>query len=571
MLSLDKLKQASPTINTDADPIILASQLRAVEAIAYSVQGAEDLEGPADCKLGRPPRAHISAFQQYPDLLDDSWDDPPLDETAEEAAAEEPQEPANITASTPYSYAVTSRSQLSKRAIAIDLQLLTWLQSITKGSSLTSLYHLPKRSFVMGIVVLWRALNPSRFVLKWAALDELESCVFDGEDVRGFRIRYQNARINIRQHNVTVDDIEVRQMLKSGLPSHVAQNVMREIASKQDVNPMEVLNQELVALDATNNSSNQLAMVNNATTAARAPRQFGKCKRCGRDDCVPNACFRNRDINGKVLDKGTKTEQGKLLGIRAYEESNRRAAAEHSNSNRNAREPLAKSQYPLGGTANSAHAQPNHEEFMTKFKGMDTDSKMEAIMNYQMEQMLSTNESNGKYDVISLYNIYKTFYGPRGKGIKCILDSGAGIHLSKHAQNLDTQSRIMVAGFNGSTETTNGVGDLPCTFTDALTNDVFEFTFMGVHGHNGVKTLISLGLVLRAGPTLEAQPTGDTLLYTPARTRCIAVTLGDENILHFTCTNKTGRHLVAPRNLPKAERHHTVPKGPIAQWEVCVA
>ena len=49
MLSLDNLKQASPTIDTDADPLILASQLRAVlaEAIAYSrsVQGAEGLEG----------------------------------------------------------------------------------------------------------------------------------------------------------------------------------------------------------------------------------------------------------------------------------------------------------------------------------------------------------------------------------------------------------------------------------------------------------------------------------------------------------------------------------------------
>ena len=127
------------------------------------------------------------------------------------------------------------------------------------------------------------------------------------------------------------------------------------------------------------------------------------------------------------------------------------------------------------------------QQTMAAFKGMDAEAKIEALMNLQMEQML--NKSNGNYDVIALYNIYKT-YNSLGKEIMCILDSGAGVHLSKHAQNLDTQSRIMVAGFNGSTETTNGVGDLPCTFTDALTNDVLEFTFMGVHGHS----LLGFGL-----------------------------------------------------------------------------
>ena len=177
------------------------------------------------------------------------------------------------------------------------------------------------------------------------------------------------------------------------------------------------------------------------------------------------------------------------------------------------------------------------QQTMAAFKGMDAEAKIEALMNLQMEQML--NKSNGNYDVIALYNIYKT-YNSLDKEIMCILDSGAGVHLSKYAQNLDrdTQSRIMVAGSNGSTETTNGVGGLPCTFTDALTGDVFAFSFMGVHGHNGVKTLISLGLLLRAGSTLEARPADDILLFTPPHTHCIAVMLGDDNILHFTCTNR---------------------------------
>ena len=135
------------------------------------------------------------------------------------------------------------------------------------------------------------------------------------------------------------------------------------------------------------------------------------------------------------------------------------------------------------------------------------------------------NKPDGNYVLELLCNLDEIYKGYPKTEIRCILDSGACVNLSKYATHLNTESRIMVAGFNGSTETPKHPGaSMPFQFHLAATTS----------------------------------STSHAALAT--QQQCMNV-----------CMNVAGRHLLAPRNLPKAEQHITVPKGPIAQWEVCVA
>ena len=78
---------------------------------------------------------------------------------------------------------------------------------------------------------------------------------------------------------------------------------------------------------------------------------------------------------------------------------------------------------------------------------------------------------------------------------EAILDSGAGVHISDDVQADDDTRRIMVAGFDGSTQCTKGTGSLSCFFEDAITSENFNYTIKNINKISGTKTLISLGLL----------------------------------------------------------------------------
>ena len=80
-----------------------------------------------------------------------------------------------------------------------------------------------------------------------------------------------------------------------------------------------------------------------------------------------------------------------------------------------------------------------------------------------------------------------------------LLDSGSSGHFSPHVTDLDTTCQVIVTGFNGSSERTNGKGNIKCICQDAYTSQPFECQLTEAHSYNGSKSLISLGLLLREG------------------------------------------------------------------------
>ena len=119
---------------------------------------------------------------------------------------------------------------------------------------------------------------------------------------------------------------------------------------------------------------------------------------------------------------------------------------------------------------------------------------------------------------------------------EAILDSGAGVHLSDDVQADDDTHRIMVAGFDGSTHCTKGTGSLSCFFEDAITSENFNYTIKNINKISGTKTLISLGLLIRAGFTFHVHSVDDILLYTPQKRHCIKGYLKQDNILYISYT-----------------------------------
>ena len=337
-------------------------------------------------------------------------------------------------------------------------------------------------------------------------------------------------RALLKRSKVSPDEMLLLFYSQAGLPSKIQFDIVDDISNGEleDTSFYDLVVRYQDAISAVQSSDNQGVDV----YFARPPESSGPCNRCGREGHDRDTCFANRHNDGHKLDPNTKTANGKRLGqehAKQLEESRPQNRDRGQSRNRNT-------------SQNSSQNPARHANVTQEIQDISLEEKVNfMITEFLQDPNKGSNEYSKLLRILNIYKIYREYVINENSIkepvlIRCILDSGAGIHLSKYAQHLDTRSQIMVAGFNGSTETTNGVGDLPCTFTDALTGSSFDFSFNGVHGHNGVKTLISLGILLQAGFALEARSAHDILLFTPARTHCIAVTLGSDNILYFTCT-----------------------------------
>ena len=168
MFSLDKLKQAAPTIDSDGDDANVVREMRALETVAYRCLGCRHLEEWVDFKVGRPTRAQRTATTQFSQLLDPSWqivDKPqqkestPLRKSKSPAAAAEEQQGEEA-------YRFTSRDQLPQDALDLDSALFPWLQSMVKGRLNAVLYDLPLECFSAGVWAIYKNIQGSKLLLK---------------------------------------------------------------------------------------------------------------------------------------------------------------------------------------------------------------------------------------------------------------------------------------------------------------------------------------------------------------------------------------------------------------------
>jgi hypothetical protein len=360
--------------------------MRALETVAYRCLGGRHLEEWVDFKVGRPTRAQRTATTQFSQLLDPSWqivDKPqqkestPLRKSKSPAAATEEQQGEEA-------YRFTSRDQLPQDALDLDSALFPWLQSMVKGRLNAVLYDLPLECFSAGVWAIYKNIQGSKLLLKWAVLDDIEALTFDG-DVKTFKIQYQLLLSDVEQYQITGRDIAHRRLLRCGISAYVAKDIAKDLGGG-GVNVMDVLSTHLDALDATVSQA-AIAQVNNTTPAPKLG--YGKCTRCGRDDHLAKMCCNNYDNNRVPLDTATKTAEGRAEGIRRYEETQNRGT---SNRRHKTNRPSSASQ------ANSVT--------IVDLYGLSTDQKVDAMINLFAQQ----NKNGDKCDLqllVQICNIYK--------------------------------------------------------------------------------------------------------------------------------------------------------------------
>jgi hypothetical protein len=169
-----------------------------------------------------------------------------------------------------------------------------------------------------------------------------------------------------------------------------------------------------------------------------------------------------------------------------------------------------------------------HTEMQNNFN-KTLDAACMAISKSTMRDAVTVNLTQ---QILHFYQFIKQ----HNLATEAILDSGAGVHLSDDVQADDDTHRIMVAGFDGSTQCTKGTGSLSCFFEDAITSENFNYTIKNINKISGTKTLISLGLLIRAGFTFHVHSVDEILLYTPQKRHCIKGYLKQDNILYISYT-----------------------------------
>ena len=188
------------------------------------------------------------------------------------------------------------------------------------------------------------------------------------------------------------------------------------------------------------------------------------CGRCGRliTECGGKAlCFRNRNTKRQLLCPSTKTPEARKLGYEFSQSLNKSNSEKYSRKNTNDNAEVEKQliQQHLGNT-NLAN---------------------QVVLNARSNPYANIHEDYQHYGGIHL------------------LDSGSSGHFSPYVTDLDTTCQVIVTGFNGSSERTNGKGNIKCICQDAYTSQPFECQLTEAHSYNGSKSLISLGLLLREG------------------------------------------------------------------------
>ena len=116
-----------------------------------------------------------------------------------------------------------------------------------------------------------------------------------------------------------------------------------------------------------------------------------------------------------------------------------------------------------------------------------------------------------------------------------VLDSGASRHLSSKTFVTDSESVIALTGFDHSKQWTQGMGYLPLTAHDEISNQQIQLDINEVDKINGLASeILSLGKLLRHGYEFYFTNYGkDCYGYTPGRSAKLRVELGLDDILRL--------------------------------------
>jgi hypothetical protein len=116
------------------------------------------------------------------------------------------------------------------------------------------------------------------------------------------------------------------------------------------------------------------------------------------------------------------------------------------------------------------------------------------------ECLLDMDESARDYYLQILAAHYQS-----GSDNTSVLDSGSAKHLQSKLCILDSDNRTPLAGFDGSTQWTEGNGYLPVTMTDSISGETFltDFDDVDLMSGNLLSQILSLGKLLRSGWTFH--------------------------------------------------------------------
>jgi hypothetical protein len=408
-----------------------------------------------------------------------------------------------------------SYASLTEEARRLDVEFYLTIKQVVKGARALLLSRAKHHRWTEAMFLLHKNIEISSTVTKSEAIKGMLALRWDGS-ASNYELQLSQKVDSILSSKCTMMDFILMCVLKSGLPSAVQYEIagiINQADGHTDIQLYDIIHQVCSKLASLS------VNVPTANVTMPSPGENSKCTRCGRNSSVCGGhlkCYRNKDVNGKELDKSTKTEEAIRLG-REFSLVYDQRQKNEKKSNVNSAEQKSETNTEIKNELE--HAMLEYLRSQTSNKG-----NIEPYLLYLFHEFIRISRASSSF---------QANFSVVGKEILAILDSGAGIHLSPHACDVDVMCQITVSGFNNSTGVTNGMGVIPCVFEDCESREKFNYALEEVHQFDGDKTLISLGMLLRNGFDIVSSGHDDISLLTPDGQHRVKVHLGDDNILYI--------------------------------------
>ena len=251
MTSLEKIKLQANVWDSDKNSAGFASWAARFETLTSSLAHGVPLKQFLDCALEREPTQErmtpswlLSDMFAYPeDLKMEAEAAAALKEKGGESdamsASTIAQSSVRGTTSVPIAYPYKTYADLPEASRKLDGELYPLLQQVVTGSKATLLTHVPRPSYVLGMLVLYKHIDISASDRMMNAFNRMDKVKFSG-DVHEYQIECVGAVQEMYDSQCTIEGYIMSRIMKSFKGS--AKAVQMEIAKDLDENKVKQLN-----------------------------------------------------------------------------------------------------------------------------------------------------------------------------------------------------------------------------------------------------------------------------------------------------------------------------------------
>ena len=145
-----------------------------------------------------------------------------------------------------------------------------------------------------------------------------------------------------------------------------------------------------------------------------------------------------------------------------------------------------------------------------------------------MVTFLESQEPEDQVEVLALLQHYKVFSVHRIQG--SIVDSGSARHISSHVNITDSEDKLCLTGFEGSTSWTMGSGYMSLVMKDKMSDKNFSLTITKAdRSKDSIASILSMGKLINSGWSFLLSQS-EMIAHTPCG-KTVSLEKGDDDII----------------------------------------